>query len=174
MSEQADPYEGATIDLPRNLSLYRAADSVERRPIARECADTGKTGVYFSAAHPYLAETMPIERKKDLQITEYRLTRPISILHGKYAFRQGREYNDPSINPVQAHDNISHIDLNATDVQPDGFFKRPPKLTYAELFLAEPDLDAVEYVRDYPFSRRHAMHRWYNRNWRSKRSDHLY
>jgi hypothetical protein len=146
-----------TYALPAGTILYRAADTVERNPTPRECPDTGKTGVYFSALDPYLAETMTIERNRPLEVAVHELARPvIHISDGKYAFRQGRKYNEMP-DPLPDEYNLSHIDFN---VEPTHRRAKPLNDACAELFLTPPDLDAVKFKRYYRMTVREARRRY--------------
>jgi hypothetical protein len=145
--------------IPAGTKLYRAADTLEMVPIPRECSDTGKQGVYFSAFHPYLAETMILERDKPLEVAEYEVTRPIThVTGGKYAFRRGREWDEMRY-PLPPEDNVSHIDFGTepTDLNAKPLHTDP----YAELFLTRPDLNSINFTGSYYMTVRDAMRKWY-------------
>jgi hypothetical protein len=128
--------------------IYRGARTVEKNPIPRLCPETGKTGVYFSIGHPFIAEGMSVEYNKPLYIAKYVLTENIFVGRGKYGYRtlEPKRYILPyDISIVRPQHNISHIDFE--------LIPEPIEINFhgkvAELFLNPYDLELIEYVDSY-------------------------
>lgn len=123
-----------TVTIPANTMLYRAALSVEIQPTPRLCSDTGKTGVYFSMNHPWLAENMVIEYDTDLPIAVYKTTQPMTVTIGKYTSRTS--HVEPEILPLNDYAHTPH----GTNYE-----------TYpsTELFLTPENLPKISYIGCY-------------------------
>ena len=151
--------------IPANTMLYRAALTVEQRPTPRLCLETGKTGVYFSMNHPYLAETMIIERGIDMPIAVYITTAPLRVVVGKYTIPGEvlRELQDITRDPRNMCENRSeleneaHIDHEIEPIIstyfhpscPDPDEIHPQGSQPAELFLTARELRHVQYIGCY-------------------------
>ena len=138
--------------------LYRAALTVEQRPTPRLCLETGKTGVYFSMNHPYLAETMIIERGIDMPIAVYITTAPLRVVVGKYTIPGEvlRELRNMCENRSEL-ENEAHIDHEIEPIIstyfhpscPDPDETHPQGSQPAELFLTARELRHVQYIGCY-------------------------
>jgi hypothetical protein len=149
--------------VPAGSLLYRAAITGEARPKTRFCKDTGKTGVYFGAFSPYLSETMAVEYKRTLIVSQYVVTQDIKITGlSKYAHLIDPETGErnllkkgESITPEQ---NISHIQRGFAAVD-ENIRGNPGDCD--ELFLVEEDLDSIQFVFCYMITPKKARERWH-------------
>ena len=140
--------EGDEFQLPRNVLLYRAAETVEQFPKPRYCNDTGKTGTYFSANSPYLAETMCQEYNQNLFVSVYKVVKPIELFIGKYSYRKTwRSYDERF--------NIPHIDPDVSAI-----YASDCESAYAEVFLTSQELDNIRFVRSYTMTVDKAIEKW--------------
>ena len=136
------------VDVPIGTILYRANDVVEETPSARYCEDTGKTGTYFSANSPYLAETMCTEYNKDMYVSKYRVTQVIRVVVGKYTF---------------CDEDVSHIDPDVTALYTEQEAAEKP---YAELFITQKQIHKIEYLGYYRFTVKECVENWgYDDTW---------
>lgn len=131
------------IHIEKGAKLYRAAPTIETKLRTRHCSDTGKTGVYFSLFHPYLAETMAMEYGRDMYITVYETTANLKVIHGKYSSTR----------------NVSHADMN---VEPFHDTTTLPNTVAIELFLTSSDLGKITYTSHYHVTLDHVIKTWYS------------
>ena len=136
------------VDVPIGTILYRANDVVEESPSARYCEDTGKTGTYFSANSPYLAETMCTEYNKDMFVSKYKVTEVIRVVVGKYTF---------------CDEDVSHIDPEITPLYAEREDEETP---YAELFITHKQIHKIRYLGCYKFTVQECVEKWgYDDTW---------
>lgn len=144
--------------IPANTVIYRASDVIEINPQPRLCDETGKTGVYFSAFSPYLAETMILEYGNSLYINVYELTKDISVNVGKYGFTRNYTGRYARFNwTVPEEDNISHFD---NEICPIGDFIKEFNGVHGELFLVERELSTIQYKSTYIMTFEEAKRKW--------------
>ena len=139
--------------ISKGTKLFRAAKSLETKPKVRKCNDTGKIGVYFSCFHPYLAETMCLEYRRDLEVEVYEVIENIqNVTDGKYSFRDlmSNESNDVIIN-------IPHIDFEIRSIFTN---VKECEKTHAELFLTENELPKIKYIGSYHISLESCVSKW--------------
>lgn len=134
------------VDVPIGTILYRANDIIEEVPSARYCNDTGKTGTYFSANSPYLAETMCTEYNKDMFVSKYKVTEVIQVVVGKYTF---------------CDEDVSHIDPDVTALYTEREAnERLGETPYAELFITQKQIHKIKYLGCYKFTVRECVEKW--------------
>lgn len=173
---ECDEYDGVVyVNLPTGSILYRGAITIEQNPTPRRCSDTDKTGTYFSAFNPILAETMRLEYEMnhpnydgEYYVSIYITTEDIKLSKGKYSFTRDYSKYFPGhwAGIVKPEDELSHyddtihphslIEVNESKV------KKAKRMGYAEVFLNKNDLSKIKYIESYPLNLNDARMKWVN------------
>ena len=138
--------ECGVIDIPKGVMLYRANDVLEAKPRANICHDTGKTGTYFSANSPYLAETMCSEYGKNMIIGIYRVIKPIHVIVGKYTIK---------------YEDVSHVDGDIEAIKATRIDTKP----FAEVFITAKQIDKIELIDSYMLMFQESVDKWGLMEW---------
>ena len=94
---------------------------------ARQCSDTGKTGLYFGT-YLYVSLQMCIELKTNLKLGQFVVLKDILVPYGKYAYRKLAAYGVHDLRKLPETLNISHFD-NKTFPLPNKFDSRKGEKT---------------------------------------------
>jgi hypothetical protein len=154
------PYDDYGYIIPSGTWLWRSSPvKYERKPQPRyDEIDTKKTGVYFCAFDPHFAKTMMTVRKEPNQfMATYITNRDIHKVSPLKYERQHEYLNN-------AH--IEFADVVASHLVKEG--DRP----FAELFLPESELDALDFYTAAPWKKRKAILETYERRTNPDRHKH--
>lgn len=134
--------------------LYRARKITDNLPWLQsyKCADTDKTGLYFSD-DPILCIGMGIEYQSDVVLGRFRLLRSIALYNGKYSFRNiapERYFREDGsfichVNATK-EENINHYDRNMLPIYKDrDIVYVTDGSNLNEIFICDADLQYLEF-----------------------------
>ena len=164
--------------IPKGTFFFRTAPSICNyqsielcQKNVQKCSNTFKTGIYF-ADNILVSICMCLVYDKLMELGIFEITDDISVVYGKYTFRNinPQRYFDingnliPYVNPIR-EENISHLDcglnllkLNDSKTGLEVINFSPEKqeeidrINLCEIFLTEPHIKNIKLIDQYRFN----------------------